>query len=123
MKLNASKFVNETDWDKHVFDLHGCGFHSYKWSIYSSEGQSTTPVYFNLVNDSGQTTAVAVGYYWEKKLGVKIYSSISFGSMAASDSPENQRLITQEIYKYCREKNIAHLSMNSLSWRFSLMMV
>ncbi|MFA6010970.1 MAG: peptidoglycan bridge formation glycyltransferase FemA/FemB family protein [Desulfobacteraceae bacterium] len=112
-KLSVSTQVNPEDWDKDVIRLNGNSLHTYTWSCYSAENNSATPLYFRLKDKSENIIAVSFGLLTEKKKGIRFFSSLSFGSMAAASIPDNTRVMAYEIHKYCKNNNIVVLSMNS----------
>jgi len=111
--LIVSTSVNPDDWDNNVIRLDGNSLHSYTWSRYSAENNSAIPLYFCLNDSSGKAVAVSFGLLTEKKMGIKLYSSLSFGSLATSDDPDMIRVMAHEIYLYCTNNHIVSLSMNS----------
>jgi hypothetical protein len=116
MLLDHLTVISQVDpeaWDRDVVRLNGNALHTHTWSCYSGESHGATPLYFILKDISGHADAVSFGLYTEKKAGVRLYSSLSFGSMAAASSPEHRKNMTHAILKYCERKRIVALSMNS----------
>lgn len=111
-QLTVSAHVDPGTWDGDVIHLNGNALHSYAWSRYSGETNGATPLYFVLKEPSGQPVAVSFGLYTEKKALVRLYSSLSFGSMAAG-SPEHRKDMAHAILSYCRKNRIVVVSMNS----------
>ena len=113
MKLIVSPNVNESDWDNNIIRLNGCCLHSYKWSVYSAENNSATPLYFQLKDDQNKVVAASFGLWNEKRAGIRLHSLLSFGSMPAAINSSHRRALTAEILDYCRENKVVKLSMNS----------
>lgn len=113
MKLIVSSDVNEPDWDNDIIRLNGCCLHAYKWSVYSAENNSATPLYFQLKDDHNQVVAATFGLWNEKRAGIRLYSLLSFGSMPAAINASHRRALAAEILAYCRKNKVVKLSMNS----------
>lgn len=111
--LSVSNHVRADEWDNDVIRLNGTSLHSYTWSRYSAENNSAIPVYFRLKDTSQQVVALSFGLLTEKKMGITLYSSLSFGSLATANDPAMTRLMACEIYQYSKDKHIVSLSMNS----------
>ena len=112
-QLTVTPHVDPEAWDRDVVRLNGNALHSYAWSRYSGENNRATPLYYVLKDPSGLPVAVSFGLYTEKKAGVRFYSSLSFGSMAAACSSEHRKDMASAILSHCQKNHIVILSMNS----------
>jgi len=113
-QLLAETQVNPIEWNDNVKRLNGCAFHSYEWSLFSSEKNNEMPIYFRLYDDSKITHSVAIGFMKTKRLaGKPIFKTLSFGSFPACNDHNFLQIMIKEIIKYCHRNRIISCGMHS----------
>ncbi|MFC1814841.1 lipid II:glycine glycyltransferase FemX [Thermodesulfobacteriota bacterium] len=111
--------VDPTEWNNDVVRLNGCCFHSYEWSLFSSEGANTKPLYFRLYNELNTLRSLAIGRLTTKNLaGIPVYKTFSLGCLPVSDSKSAFRVMVNEIISYCRKNHIVSLGIHSFGTPF-----
>jgi len=111
--LEIIKDVNPTEWNDGVIRLNGCTFHTYEWSLFSSEVNQEKSIYFRLKND-GNITAQSFALKTSRTLlKTELFKSLSFGSMPAAKNETSQRDIVEKLIQYAREDGITSISFHS----------
>ena len=119
IKLLDQTEVNPSDWNEEVKRLNGCAFHSYEWSLFSSEKNNEKPIYFQLLDDAGAIKAIVIGLIREKKLtGKTLFKTLSFGSFPAVEDNNYIKIMLDEIIKYSKHNGVLSLGMHSFGTPF-----
>ena len=118
-KFQIEHDVNADEWNNNVIMLNGCCFHTYEWSLYSSEKNNSKPVYFHYYNGSGDLCALSYGLQQTKKVaGKHVYKTMSFGSLPAGTDMKSTEAMAIDIISYCRNNGIVTLAIHSFGTPF-----
>ncbi len=111
--LEIVRNVTSTEWNDEVIRLNGCTFHTYEWSLFSSEVNKTDPVYFRLKNDD-QVIAQSFGLKTSRTLLKKeLFKSLSFGSLPAAENAASQRNMVEKLIQYAQKDSVTSISFHS----------
>ena len=112
--LYVTTDVDPATWDYDVVKLNGCCFHSYGWSLYSSENNNARPLYFHLYNRSLALRSLAFGRLTSQNLaGIPVYKTLSFGCLPASEDKSALQSMINKIISYSRKNHIVSLAIHS----------
>jgi hypothetical protein len=112
--LEIIQKVNPHEWNEEVIRLNGCSFHTYDWSLFSSESNRANPIYFRLKGDGNRIIAQSFGLITSRKvLKADIFKSLSFGSLPASEDTMSQRQMIENLIRYAKESGMSSISFHS----------
>ena len=119
MNLEVLSKVDPSEWDNQVIKLYGNCFHCYKWIQYSSRVNNSTPLFFQLYDDSNTICAISFGLLSGRKIaGIPVFTSLSFGSFPASENNDTSQVMIQNIIDYSKHNKIVTLSFSSFGTPF-----
>jgi hypothetical protein len=112
--LLAHTQVNPIEWNEMAKQLEGSPFHSYEWSLFSSENNGEKPIYFRLQDHSGSIQSMSIGQEKARKIaGQPLIKTMSFGSLPAIGSPNYLRGTIEELIKYSIENGFMAINIHS----------
>lgn len=119
MNFKISTNVDPVEWNKDIISLNGCCFHSYEWSVSSSERNNAKPLYLRWFDETGVLQCAGFGLISGRSLaGLISNKTLSLGSFPACRDTSFLKNTIQEIIKYCTKNSIAALKMNSFDTPF-----
>jgi hypothetical protein len=111
--LEIVQNVKPTEWNDEVIRLNGCAFHTYEWSLFSSEVNQEKPVYFRLKNDD-KIIAQSFGLKTSRTLLKKeLFKSLSFGSLPAAENGATQKIMVEKLIQYAQKDSVTSISFHS----------
>jgi hypothetical protein len=117
--LQVLETVDPEEWNNDVMLLNGCCFHSYEWSLFSTEQNNSKPLYFRWYDESGSLRCLAFGLLKIKSLaGVPVYKTLSFGSFPVSDNDNATQSMVNAVISYSHKNNITSLGIHSFGTPF-----
>jgi len=112
--LEIIQKVNPTEWNEEIVRLNGCSFHTYDWSLFSSEANRSKLIYFRLKGDSNRIIAQSFGLLTSRKvLQADVLKSLSFGSLPAAEDNISQRKMIENLIQYAKEDGMTTISFHS----------
>jgi hypothetical protein len=113
-QLNVSATIDRNKWNQSLNSLNANPFHTYEWSIYSSENSGYSPIYFTQSDSIGGLSAVSHGVV-KSHISSKVtpFRTLRFGSLPAFTDSDALNKLVQKIHSYAAAKGFMLVDWNS----------